>query len=453
MCSIITRYRGWIRLLVFICGIVVLNSLLGFLLVPAGAFSRWVQHEAVTPENTYDLIAFGSSETLRTWDSPWADELLGIKSFNMGTSATYLDGGVYATFQDTMLHQNPSRVIFFLGRYEMISEVESPKSYIAIAPYLSSYRVAAEYYFRTIHMGGAMKRLFPWTEYHVDSWKDLKTNFTKKISKEYRQYDMSLIGSEEFPYRGQGFCPRPYIPKYIISYDNMDISKVSDGQFRNKDCTFLPQKVKLLKKMISYCKERDCEVVVLSAPIPITSIFSSNHYNSYSQQLKELVESEGAYYYDLNFAKKELWDPQLDDFYDESHVNERGAKKVTKSICTLLQKQDMGKDTSDLFYSTWEEYLESIDYVVATYMITEETDEIICVQAYCITGTKVIPEYKFVLINKENDCEEIIQDFDSENEISVSKERLLNESIFLRVYARVRGETDEKYIRYYDYQK
>lgn len=153
MCRIIVKYKGWIRLIVFIVGIAIINSILSYFLVPAGNYSRWVQHDAVTPENTYDLITFGASESMRTWDSKRADEILGTHSFNMGSSATYLDGGIYATFQDTMLHQSPKRVIFILGRYEMASEEESPLAYIAVAPYLSSFRVRTEYYWRTIKMG------------------------------------------------------------------------------------------------------------------------------------------------------------------------------------------------------------------------------------------------------------------------------------------------------------
>lgn len=204
--------------------------------------------------------------------------------------------------------------------------------------------------------------------------------------------------------------------------------------------------------MILYCQKNDCEVTVILAPIPVTSIFSMPRYHSYSGKLKELVEQSGASFYDLNFAKKELYDPQLDDFYDATHTNEKGGTRATEAICRILQMEEAGEDTASLFYDTWESYLESIDYAAAVYMNVEENDSDISATAYCVTGTKIIPEFKFVLHNMENDSEEVIHDFSTGNIVSVPKEQLSKDSIVLRVYARAAGEENEQYIRYSDYQ-
>lgn len=453
----IAKCAGWIRLTAFIFGFIILNYLFCFLFVPAGEYSRQVQHEAVTPENTYDLISFGASDSLRTWDSQTADALLGTHSFNMGSSATILNSGIYTTFMDTMSHQNPERVIFILGRFEMNKDDdEDPLSYIAIAPYLSNPKLAMDYYFRTIHMGGALQKLFPWTTYHVCSAYEFTYNLKKKISKEYLEYDTGLLQSDYLVYKGQGFSPMRYSPENIISYDNMSekmLRPSTDPSFRNKETVFEEKKTTSLKEMIAYCQERNCDVVVLSAPIPVLGIWSDSWYYSYSECLKELVEAEGAHYYDLNFSKKELWDPELDDFYDLSHLNEKGAKRFTESICKLLLKQDNEEDVSDLFYSTWDEYLESIDYVVATYMLAEESDDEIIATAYCITGTDVMPQFKFVLYDVEHDQEvNMLQDFGTTNEITVPKELLSEKSLALRVYASVPEEESGKHIRYCDYQ-
>ncbi len=453
----ITKYAGWIRLIAFIFGFIILNAVFCFLFVPAGEYSRQVQHDAVTPENTYDLISFGASDSLRTWDPQTADALLGTHSFNMGSSATILNGGIYATFMDTMSHQNPERVIFILGRFEMTSDDdEDPISYIGIAPYLSSPKFALDYYFRTIHMKGAVQKLFPWTTYHVGSMYELTYHLKKKVSKEYLEYDTDLLQTDYLVYKGQGFSPMTYSPENIISYDNMNekmLKPFKDPCFRDKERAFTEKKSAMLKKMIAYCHERNCDVVVLSAPIPVLGIWSDSYYHSYSSQLKELVEGEGAHYYDLNFAKKELWDPELDDFYDLSHFNEKGAKRVTESICKLLLMQDNGEDVSGLFYSTWDEYLKSIDYAIATYMLVEESESEILVTAHCVTGTDVTPQFRFVIYDVEHDQEvKELQDFDTTNEIMVPKELLSEKSIALRVYANVLEEKSKEHVRYCDYQ-
>ena len=230
--------------------------------------------------------------------------------------------------------------------------------------------------------------------------------------------------------------------------NDKNLTKREKEGFENKECVFFEQKISTLKDMISFCQKRGCEVIVLAAPVPITSIYSTSYYASFTNQLKELVESEGADYYDINFAKPELWKSEIEHFYDRSHVNEDGAIKFTEAICELLKKKDAGEDVSNLFYQTWEEYLASIDYVVATYTLTKKEDNKIIATAYSVTGTEVIPEYKFTLIDKEK--ETVLQEFDKNNVITIPKKAISNSEVELRVYSRIIGQDNPELVRYYD---
>lgn len=438
--------KAWIRLILFLLGIVVINQVLTFLLVPPGRLSRWVQHYSVTPENSYDLITFGASESMRSWNSQKADEILGIHTYNAGGSAISLEGGIYATFRDTMERQNPDRVIFIVGRFEMAGYKEGTQAYTVVTPYLSDKKNAVEYFFRMLPYGGVLKRLFPWSEYHTDSLQGIKYNVRSKTSKAYLEYDTSFLSDETVVYRGQGFCP--YTGEEVIAYDNLDMTV--QKSFVSTDVTFAEEKIKMVKKIIDYCLERDCDVVFLAAPVAVTSIASYSYYDSQSMQLKELVEAEGGKYYDLNYAKPELYNPQLDDYYDVTHVNEKGAERFTIAACNLLQKVDAGEDVSTLFYSTWEEYVNSIDYVVATYMTTEEENDRLMAQAHIISGGNTVPEYQFVLHDTESGLDEVLQEFSELDTLEVPEAATENDNLVLRVYARARGETDSEKVRYYD---
>lgn len=446
------KYVASIRLIVFIIVFFIINEIITFFLVPAGSFSRWVEYDAVTPKDSYDLVAIGSSELLRSWDSNRADELLGIHTFNMGSSSTILEAGVYITFKNIMAYQNPKRVLIMVNRYSMTGEkIEHPRAYIGVASYLSNPSAKVKYFFRTLQMGGTMKRIFPWLDYRVSSLQDMFHNVKTKLSKKYLEYDTELVQSSSVTYRGKGFCPLVVSEKNMMSLDNLDDKKLQKKEkegFENKECVFLEQKITALKDMISLCKKRGCEVIVLASPIPITSVYSTNYYLSFTHQLKELAEGEGADYYDINFAKPELWKSEIRDFYDQSHVNENGATKFTEAICELLKRKDAGEDISNLFYQTWEEYLASIDYIVATYTLTKKVDKEIIATAYSVTGTEVIPEYKFTLI--EGEKETILQEFDKNNVISIPTNAFSNKETKLRVYSRMAGEDNLEFVRYYD---
>lgn len=438
--------KAWIRLIIFLIGIVVINQALTFLLVPPGRLSRWVQHYSVTPENSYDLITFGASESMRSWNSQKADEILGIHTYNMGGSAISLEGGIYATFRDTMEKQNPDRVVFIIGQREVGGYKEDAQAYIAIAPYLSDKKNAVEYFFRMLPYGGALKRLFPWSEYHTDSLQGVKYNIRSKTSKAYLEYDTSFVSGNPVDYRGQGFCP--YIGEEIITYDNLDMT--IEKSFVNADIDFSEEKIKIIKNVIAYCVNRECDIIFLAAPIPVTNIASYRYYDSQSKQLKELIEAEGGKYYNLNYAKPELYVPQLYDYYDTIHVNEKGAERFTIAACNLLKKIDAGEDVSNLFYSTWDEYVNSIDYVVATYMTAEEQNDGLTAQAHIISGGNTVPEYQFVLHDTESGLDKVLQEFGELDTLEVPEAAMQNESIVLRVYARAKGETDSEKIRYYD---
>ena len=123
------------RIIIFIIGIIVINQILSFLLVPHVCYARKVQHDILYSEEPYDLIAFGSSEMFYAFDAPYAGEVLGKKCYNMGTSGTALVGGVYATFRDTMRYQSPKTVIIFLGTDLMYDGTEATMAYVGIEPY------------------------------------------------------------------------------------------------------------------------------------------------------------------------------------------------------------------------------------------------------------------------------------------------------------------------------
>jgi hypothetical protein len=82
---------------------------------------------------------------------------------------------------------------------------------------------------------------------------------------------------------------------------------------------------------------------------------------------KQLVESEGATYLDLNLARDEALDLTVADFFDYSHLSLYGATKTSKALGSIIARIEAGEDVSGLFYSydlgSWHDYLASRDYI------------------------------------------------------------------------------------------
>lgn len=436
------NFKPYIRLVLFVAGIIFLNKIMTFFILPAEQCSRIVLHEAAEVENSHDLVVFGASEAHSDWDSSKADEILGINTFSMGGTAAKLNGGIYAQFQNYMKYQNPSTVIFIIGQDDLGDDVEVPAVYVHLAPYMQDRWVATKYYFRTI-FSDAFYKTFPWNEHHVWGWEGLKENIKRKLSSEYREYQSEWIPIEDFEYKGKG----SYAYQGVLKSDNVEglssFSAVTDSFSIGSNAA-------MLQKMVNQCNEDNRKVIILIAPAPDMEIASLDFYPYYSEWLKKFADENGALYFDMNYAVEELWDREADQFSDIAHLNELGAEKFTEAVCRLIQMQEQGKDTDDLFY-TWEEYVDSIDYVAATYLeVYEDEKKDQMVEAHSIIGTKVSVEYSFVLRNANNGSETVLQDFDENDTIRLPDE-MKNDEYLLRVYARVKGENNPENVRYCDY--
>lgn len=434
--------RPYIRLVLFILGVIFLNYILSWCLIPAEEGSRITLYEASNEKYTHDLVVFGASEAHADWNTNIANEILGLDTFNMGGTAAKLDGGIYAQFQNYMKYQDPSIVVFLVGRNDLGDDDESPAVFVHTAPYMRSRTAAIEYYFRTIFKDTFYKS-FPWNTHHVYSLSELKDNIQRKTSSEYLEYKADWIPVEDFKYQGKGY----YEYQGVIQCDNVK----GLGSFSTIRNSFSVGKhAEALEKMVTKCVAENRKVVILLAPTPDMEIASLGFYPYYSDWLKEFAKEKGAFFYDMNYAVKELWDRQDSMFSDVAHLNGVGADSFTEAVCKVLQKQEKGESTDELFYS-WEEYVHSIDHVVAIYneMFENENNQKY-LKANSIVGADIQIEYSFVLYNIYNDKKEVLQDFCTNDTIELPRE-VDSGDYKVRVYARKKNEQSDDGIRFCDY--
>lgn len=437
------NFKQYFRLIIFLIGIVTFNHILTYCLMSAGEYSRVVLHEATGQGKSYDLVIFGSSEAQAAWNSDKADEVLGINTFNMGGTAVYWRGGISALFQNFMSYQEPSTVVLMIGRHDVTDDGEEvPSAFIHYAPYMRDRSAALGYYFRTA-FSDVFEKTFWWHCDHVSGLNRIKQNIQIKQSDAYRNYETEWIKEGVFEYKGKGF----YAYKDMIECDNVPIDILPEET--NK--TIIEGKnIEPLQKIIDCCKKRGCKVVLLIAPVPDREIAVMNNYPSYSEWIKQFAEENEVVYWDMNYAKDELWSHDTELFNDVAHLNETGADQFTEAVCKLIQMEERGEDTEKLFYS-WEEYLASIDDVVAVcyeVYLDENGEEYI--KADCITGSNSEVEYSFVIVAEDEDDEKILQEFEDNNIMKIPEEVKSGIS-FLRVLARIRGDENAENIRFCDY--
>lgn len=334
-------------------------------------------------------------------------------------------------------------MVLMIGRHDVTDDGEEvPSAFIHYAPYMRDRSAAWGYYFRTV-FSDAFEKTFWWHCDYVSGLNRIKQNIQIKQSDAYRNYETEWIKEGVFEYKGKGF----YAYKDMIECDNVSIDILPEET--NK--TIVGGKnIDPLQKIIDFCKKRGCKVVLLIAPVPDREIAAMNNYSSYSEWIKQFAEENEVVYWDMNYAKDELWSHDTELFNDVAHLNETGADQFTEAVCKLIQMEERGEDTEKFFYS-WEEYLASIEDVVAVcyeVYLDENGEEYI--KADCITGSNSEVEYSFVVVAEDEDDEKILQEFEDNNIMKIPEEVKSGVS-FLRVLARIRGDENAENIRFCDY--
>ena len=163
--------------------------------------------------------------------------------------------------------------------------------------------------------------------------------------------------------------------------------------------------------------------------------------------------------YDFTLSRPELL-PNLDEYYyDLFHMVGEGADLFSKAYSRIFNAHVRGEDVSHLFYGSYNDYRDSIDFItnawVTQYLpdeewnlawdqdkerVTQLAQSYDVFMADCNRGPKVVPEYKFVLIEADG-VETLLQDFSTETLYTCGKGELDGKT--MRIYARCPGQNDD----------
>ncbi len=335
-----------------IVAIVCVNWILTFLMVPAIEFNDelWKTYEVC---GDVDTIYIGSSVCMAAFDTYLMDDLTGGKSINLGLPQQDVVQS-YGTLR-MVLKQKPSvkRVVFAMDYsslqldtdhmsamkygYQLMEHEQNPIDKVCV------YRETMG-----IVNGWASKDsinfFFPWVNNHVDIFGNvIQENVQRKL-------------------RGQVSQPRTEFYERYKDYmqDRYDLSVNMANRYGKDEIT--DQKMQVLEDMIRECNEAGVEMMVLITPYPYYNIVSyGDSYYTIGKQIKELVEENGAYYYDYNFINPERFDILKDEHYaDFEHLTVWGARDFSISFAQFLMDKDEGEDMSQAFL-TREAYEERIN--------------------------------------------------------------------------------------------
>lgn len=437
---------AWFKAIIFIVLLIIINYALTFAFVPKGNNTRMTMREMYSQKEDMDIAFIGASLSERDINPYIMNKELGVKTFDYAFPSQMFIG-TYYSLKELFDYQKPKLVVLTAEQINFTNKGEKPLVYLSTAPYMKSFLNEVEYYFAASAQDGSyLDRLFPWRGYHVDSIQNLMKNIYGKLAPAYMNYpeagQVEAFANNKSGYIGKGAVKvNPNAPKGTINYDNIkgshDTRSIKDIQEEN---------VEYLKKISELCKENNCKLILLIPPAPVFQVLKVKNYFEFDNEIAKIAKNLNIEYYDYNLIKPELFKSKEDYFSDGEHLNSQGAEAFSESLAKFLKLRQEGKDMNKYFYKP-EEYNAAENYVSITWFNFAKSGSKIKLTADSIHGSKVKPEYQFILIDLETGKEQVIRDY-SENP-TFTFDSTPHKKYKIRVNTKVVGSNNNS-VRYYE---
>lgn len=296
-------------------------------------------------EDSIDVLMLGSSHCGMNLDTEVLWSEYGISSYALWGSVQPFWNSYYF-LQDALKTQNPKVVL--LETYAATLDFE--------------YSDDARQITNVLGMKWSKEKLNAIkTSAPQDRWKDLILGLPLYHS---RYSELTQNDFRYFPWssgltlnKGTGY-------RYGDSaYDLLDVSNITEEKpLHEKEEIYL-------KKIIELCKDEDIPLLLITTP-SVQRAAEQPYYNSVSR----IAHQYDVPYYNFNLMDNETFLSGEDFWNDDSHVNTRGARKISKYLGRILKDNyQLDDHRGDSNYSSWEENAINIqnNYLQE---ITETTD-------------------------------------------------------------------------------
>lgn len=410
------KIKVFLKIVVFIVALFISNEIWQYFLIDdVDSYTRIMMKEMYEQENV-DILFTGSSHCFRAVNVGMLDEMLGVNTFNTGTSLQDMDGSLVLIQE--VGKTSEIQEIYLEMYYEMAMNKEYKKrtnltSTYIISDYMKLSFNKIEY---LLNASGS--------DYYVNSFILARRNWSSLFDWNYlidlyqQKQEASYINYEYITnYQGKGYVG--------MTWTNEEGELFSESPYEEiQDDIFSDDYLESIYEIINYCEENNIKLTLFTTPMTDFRLVSVGNYDSYIEQVYELIEGYDIEYYDFNLCRLEYLSLDDADFYDDNHLNIYGGSKFTE----LLGKIIAGEIKSDaVFYDSYEEKI--LDYELE-YFGTEITEE----ESICYLTPVVVGELDIYYIVYMDDESYVIED-DDNNEYSFEIPELYDDEIVFEVWS------------------
>ena len=405
--------RLLIKIAVTVLACTLVISALNYIATPALSYTRIQFHDLYTEYGkngkNMDLLFIGTSHAYRSFDTEVFEDVLDVETYNFVTSGQTICGSYYL-LKEILKTNHPNKVVFELTYTCFRDKEQNPIQGVILSQYMKPSLNKWDYIFHEMGVENAVYSIVPAYAYRENLMKKpvLSSFLRDKASEEYINYDLKCTKSDYEWMEKKGFV-----------YTNKVLPKREIGKMDPEgwDETLLnPVYIDYLYRIIDLCDEKNIELVFVTAPSPKAALLELGNYDEVCEYFNKIAQKKHIPYYNFNLLKPNVLSFEDEDFFDTTHLNGEGAKKLSRLLAGIFKKKK--KDNlilSDYFYKTWGEQKQNVDYITNVFMTVKADDENYSLTAHAFSGLDDPEyEYSFYAYDAEGQNRKLLRDWSTE---------------------------------------
>lgn len=307
------------------------------------SYTRMMLEEMYHYDGNIDTLFVGSSHVYRSFDPRIADRMLGRKTFNAGSSSQGIDTSYYLLKE--VAARNRLQTVYLDLYYAVLQDRRSGTSIQQqiVTDYMRPGWNKLEFLWDTAGLAAVADCVFRFRH----GTKDVRTQIDAlkaKLTGGFKPGDYRHIRYDDQEYMGKGYV-------FSRSVADPETLAASSGEI-DPAMPIPPESAAYLDRIVGFCKEKNIELVLVTAPMPPDTIRNTRNYQRFIDYVQAYAGRNRLEHYDFNLMKASALPLLPGDFQDGSHLNGMGAEKFTRSFCAAMNALNAGTASrEDLFYS------------------------------------------------------------------------------------------------------
>jgi len=318
------------------------------------SYTRLMMHELYESEENIDVLFIGSSHCYRSLWPQITDEMMGVHTFNAGSSSQRPDG-TYAVIREAARTHDLDH-IYLEVYYSVLGETYKERNEMTGTYILSDYMRPSLAKLEFLLNASSQK-------HYVNSFVLARRNWKKIFDADYV---MNLIREKRtesyktYAYDADSDSKEHYAGKGFVASDGGTApgAFTKDSPFTSiHEKTIGSDSMRMLRKIIEFCEKEEIGLTLFAAPMSDFQLCSVGNYDEYVPLIENLIAGTSVEFYDFNLCKPEYFSYDASLFKDAGHLNTEGARIFSELFSRFFTGQI---DSEALFYRSYEEKLSAM---------------------------------------------------------------------------------------------